>query len=107
LTDLAGKTRASSQQADVADARHQLYRVFLLASTMRSTIAIFLGALYLIESLLADRMESCTSDHFDAFTGFMNLGPLLKRLAACESDARLRLLNQEVDCRRQSRNAIH
>jgi len=27
MTDKAGKTRASSEQADVADARHQLFKV--------------------------------------------------------------------------------
>ena len=61
----------------------------------------------MIESLLADRMESRTSDHIEAFSGFLNLGPLLNRLATCETDARLRLLNEEVDRWRQSRNAIH
>ena len=43
-------------------------------------------------------MESRTTDHVETFSVFMNLGPLLKRLAACEMDPRLRLLNQEVDC---------
>ncbi len=61
----------------------------------------------MIKSLLAVSMESRTSDHVDVFSGFMNLGPLLNRLASCETDPRLRLLNQEVDCWRQSRNAIH
>jgi len=105
--DKSGKTRASSEQADVAHARQQLFKVGFARINDAIEHRYFLEAICLIESLLADRMESRTSDHVEAFSGFMNLGPLLNRLAACETDARLRLLNQEVDCWRQSRNAIH
>jgi hypothetical protein len=107
MTDKAGKARASSQQADVAKARHQLFKVGFARIKDSIEHLYFLEPISLIESLLADRMESRTSDHVEAFSGFMNLGPLLKLLAACETDARLRLLNQEVDRCRQSRNAIH
>ncbi len=67
----------------------------------------FHEAICLIESLLDDRMESRTCDHVEAFSGFKNLGPLLNRLAGCETDPRLCLLSQEVDSWRQGRNAIH
>jgi hypothetical protein len=107
MMNTAGKTRASSEQVDVAEARHQLFKVGFARINDAIEHRYFLEAICLIESLLADRMESRTSDHVEAFSGFMNLGPLLKRLAACETDARLRLLNQGVDRWRQSRNAIH
>jgi hypothetical protein len=107
MTDTAGKTRASSEQAAVAGARHQLFKVGFARINDAIEHRYFLEAICLIESLLADRMESRTSDHIEAFSGFLNLGPLLNRLATCETDARLRLLNEEVDRWRQSRNAIH
>jgi hypothetical protein len=105
--DKSGKARASSEQVDVAHARHQLFKVGFARINDAIEHRYFLEAICLIESLLADRMESRTSDHVEAFTGFMNLGSLLKRLDACETDPRLRLLNQQVDCWRLSRNAIH
>jgi hypothetical protein len=107
MIDKSRKAGASSEQADVADARHQLFTVGFARINDAIEHRYFLEAICLIESLLADRMESSTSDHLEVFTGFMNLGSLLKHLAACETDPRLRLLNQEVNCWRQSRNAIH
>ena len=61
----------------------------------------------MIESLLVDRMESRVAYHVDVFSGFMNFGPLLRRLAEYEMDTLFSLLNQEVICWRRSRNAIH
>jgi hypothetical protein len=107
MTDKAGKARASSEQPDVVNARYQLFKVGFTRINDAIEHRYFLEAICLIESLLADRMGSRTSDHVDAFRGFMNLGPLLRHQAACETDPRLRLLNQEVVCWRQSRNAIH
>ena len=107
MTNKAGKTRASSEQADVADARYQLFKVGFARINDAIEHRYSLEAICLIEGLLADLTQSRTSDHVEAFSGFMNLDPLLKRLASCEIDPQLRLLNQEVDWWRQSRNAIH
>lgn len=52
-------------------------------------------------------MESRNTYHADAFIGFMNLGHVPNRLAACKTNLRLRLFNKELNCWRQCRNAIH
>ncbi len=60
MTDTAGKARASSQQVDVAEARHQLFKVGCARINDAIEHRYFLEAICLIESLLADRMESRT-----------------------------------------------
>ena len=52
-------------------------------------------------------MESRVAYYIDFLGGFMNFGPLLRRLAEYEMDTLFSLLNQEVICWRRSRNAIH
>jgi hypothetical protein len=75
MTDQAGKTRASSGRAAVADARHQLFKVGFARINDAIEHRYFLEAICLIESLLADRMENRVPYHLEAFGGFMNLGP--------------------------------
>jgi hypothetical protein len=52
-------------------------------------------------------MESRMAYNVDVYIGFMNFAPLLRRLAECEMDSLFSLVNQDVICWRQSRNAIH
>ncbi len=78
MTDMAGKTMASPQRADVAEARHQIFMVGFARINDAMEHLYFLEAICLIGSLLADRMESRVADHLEAFSGFMNLGPLLR-----------------------------
>jgi hypothetical protein len=57
MTDKAGMTRASSEQADSADSRHQLFKVGFAPINDAIEHSHFLDVICLIESLLAVSME--------------------------------------------------
>lgn len=100
------KVRASSDQPEVAVARYQLFKTGFARINDAIEHRYFLEAICLIESLLADRMESRVSDHADDYNGFDALGSILRRLKH-EPNASLQKLNLEVDHWRVQRNGIH
>ena len=100
------KTRAISADADVASARYQLFKAGFARINDAIEHRYYLEAICLIESLLADRMESRVMDHKDHYRGFDCLGTILKHLAE-ETDPKLQELNNEANEWRAKRNDIH
>lgn len=100
------KVRASSGQPEVAVARYQLFKTGFARINDAIEHRYFLEAICLIESLLADRMESRVCDHVCDYNGFDALGSILRRLKH-EPHPSLQKLNLEVDRWREHRNGIH
>lgn len=103
---MSKKVRAPSSEPHIAAARHQLFRAGFTRIDDAIEHRYFLEAICLIESLLADRMESRVNDHTSDYSGFDTLGSILKHLKH-ESHPKLQELNIAVDQWRHQRNSIH
>ena len=80
MTEKVAMTKEELEKPDAADAYHQLFNLgFVRINDAIEHRFLYVG-ICLLESLLADRMESCTSDHVEVFAGFRNLAPLLNLL---------------------------
>lgn len=69
---------------------------------------VYLEAITLIESLIADRLESRISYLVGENYGFKTLGNLISKTRECEKDAEIRMITDKIDHWRAKRNlALH
>jgi hypothetical protein len=88
--------------------RHQLYIEACKRIESATAAGYFLEAITLLESILADRLESRASYLTDRNEGYQSLGPLIRTLRQCEIVADFRPIIEQIDAWRKRRNeALH
>ncbi len=103
---MGSKQRAKSSENDSGELRHKLFKIGFARINDAIEHHYYLEAICLIESLLADRMESRAADHKEDYRGFDCLGAILRKLDG-EENPKLCKLNTKVNQWRCNRNEIH
>lgn len=98
----------ASDQPGVGDHRYRLYTIAWQRVCEASEAGYYLEAITLLESLIADRLESRASYLTGENEGFSNLGPLIRTFRKHETVQAFRDLIERLDSWRKKRNtALH
>jgi len=101
------RKRANVGSPGIGQQRYELYKTGFEKIRVAMQQGYFLEAICIIESLLADRMESRLGEFDPSFTGFINLMPLVKQLRRYEKDIYLNYVLNDIAAWSSDRNKIH